>query len=358
MSLVVYHTKSRDTIEYMVIMYKKWYNNIVEKNLFEIPTEYAATMQAAESDGEDVPLAFDYDEDAPTYDAYQLLTGNVYRSNHSRESLLYQRFSQTPLSPSLLYELGNIEYGRAVMNELDGRLHQTALETGLDSDSTYFKAILDEIAVESRRRIEGNDHAGRQLLNLFAASGNGTTVLSPGDATLIWRNRTGDANMAETGDLLLRYPVIGSVEAMKHTAPLQWSEVANSEIFINQHLDEFKHFISSPSRVHITEFDKHDVRRNLRTMGPACITGQDDGMPEIVYGTKENLAEVTNGDVVIELIKKQTYILLPAGLPLTNVLPSIRRGRHPVSGEMIEVNMQPIATTAYWRVKPDASMRA
>lgn len=293
-----------------------------------------------------------YKYDAPITDAKVLLSGDIYRTQNADDSLLFQRFSQTPLLPSQLYELGNQPYAKAVTMALEQRLHETVENTQLPAE--YADAILKEIHVEADIRFKGNDVAGKRLLDYFEQKDN--FELSQGDAQLFWRNRTGDANMSETGDLLLRYPVIGSVEAMKHTAPLKLNEVANSEIFINQHLDEFRHNVSSPSRLKMEEFEKGDVRRKLRSLRETNITRESNVTPELIYGEKENLAEATDGTTTIVLVKKQTYILLPPGLGLRHVVPNIRQARHPDTGECIKINMQPIATTAYWRIKKETDI--
>lgn len=290
---------------------------------------------------------FGYDYDPPVTDARILLTKDIYRTQNARESLLFQQFSQTPLLPSRLYELGNQPYAKAVTLTLEQRLADTVEYTGLPDE--YADAILKEIHVEADIRFKGNDNAGKRLLDFFETKES--SELSQGEAQLFWRNRTGDANLSDTGDLLLRYPVIGSVEAMKHTAPLKLNEVGNSEMFINHHLDEFRSNVSAPSRLHMEEFEKDDPRRHRRPLRRTNITHESDVTPELIYGEKENLAEVTDGTTTIVLVKKQTYILLPPALHLNHVVPNIRRAKHPLTDECIEINVQPIATTAYWRLK-------
>ncbi len=315
---------------------------------------------ASSPDSSDYPSAyervvgngFDYTVEAPTLDPQRLLSEPIYRVHSAEDSLLSQRFSQTPLLPSQLFELGMLKYDRAVFMELDRRLHGIAERVNLAYDfaphAYYLDAIQRETAVELQKRITSNSIAGQRLIDYFASN---PELLNENDAQLIWRARTGDATMAEAGDLLLRYPVIGSIEAMKHTAPLQLNEKSASEIFINQHLDEFKAELSNPSRIHITDYPEGDPRRRRHSLPHTGITGVRKGMPELIHGEKESLAEVTNGTTTIELIKKQTYIVLPEDLFLMHSVRNIY-GSYNQSGEKITVNLQPIATTAYWRVKP------
>ncbi|MBI3889314.1 hypothetical protein HY312_01905 [Candidatus Saccharibacteria bacterium] len=253
-----------------------------------------------------------------------------------------RQFSQTPLVPSKLYELGKVAYPKAVEMLLVERIGHVSNETNLPS--MYRDAIEFEIALESERRREGNDAAGERLKYHL----QGQTI-NDNDAELIWRARTGDATMAETAELLLRYPVMGAIEAAKHTEPLKWNGVSNTDIHIWSGYDEFMNRVSDTSKIHAEWFASGDVRREGRSIDPCKSIFNPDirQRQQVIVGMKDNLAQITNGNTTIELVRKRTLVMLPDSVELKGIKKVSKKVKS-LNGEVI--NLQPIATSCYWRV--------
>lgn len=282
----------------------------------------------------------DYSAEAPTNDARMLLTADIYR-NTRESSLMSRQFSQTPLLPSGLYELGQIAYPTAVEMLLVDRVSQTCNQAMLPD--VFHDAIEFEISLESDRRRKGNDEAGQRLKRYL-----GNARLNDDEAQLLWRARTGDASMAETAELLLRYPVMGAIEAAKHTEPLKWNGVANTDIHIQSGFDDFTHHISDPSKVQVVWFSADDSRRCGRPIDP-LKTIEDPEIRErqhVIAGMKDNLAQITNGTTTIELVRKRTLLMLPDYIELNGIKKVPKRAK--VFGSEL-INLQPIATSCYWR---------
>ncbi|OGL21924.1 hypothetical protein A2707_01035 [Candidatus Saccharibacteria bacterium RIFCSPHIGHO2_01_FULL_45_15] len=313
------------------------------------PSEYgrfdADALQSAlpfsDIDYSHAPSSFpelEYSAEAPTNSAQILLNADISR-NTRESSLMSRQFSQTPLLPSKLFELGHIAYPTAVEMLLVDRINQSCSEANLPE--VFHQAIEFEISLESDRRRIGNDNAGRRLKNYL-----GDVELSDDDAQLLWRARTGDASMAETAELLLRYPIMGAIEAAKHTEPLKWNGVANTDIHITSGLEDFASHISDPSKVHAIWFSANDQRRGGRAIDPlkAIEDPQVRERQHVIAGMKDNLAQITNGTTTIELVRKRTLIMLPDSLALNGITKVPKRV---LDSELI--NLQPIATSCYWR---------
>ncbi|RYX78902.1 hypothetical protein EON76_04300 [bacterium] len=279
-----------------------------------------------------------YSAEAPTNNAHILLNADISR-NTIASSLMSRQFSQTPLLPSKLFELGHVAYPTAVEMLLVDRINQSCSQANLPE--IFHQAIEYEISLESDRRRMGNDAAGRRLKNYL-----GDVELSDDDAQLLWRARTGDASMAETAELLLRYPVMGAIEAAKHTEPLKWNGVANTDIHIRSGFEDFMNRVSEPSKIDAEWFSVDDPRRGGRAINPLKAV-EDPQLIErqhVIAGMKDNIAQITNGTTTIELVRKRTLIMLPDSLNLNGITKVPKRV---LDSELI--NLQPIATSCYWR---------
>lgn len=281
--------------------------------------------------------SFVYDPELPTLDADELMTKTIFR-RESTESLVVKRFSQTPLLPERLVDRA-VLYPRAAEDTLLLRVDDAAGKTGLRNP--YIAAIQQEVTLEHNRRIKGNSEAGMRLQKEIAGQ-----TLSEDDAMLIWKARTGDADLSETAELLLRFPSMGSIEAAKHTEPLDAKASENMRMHIQKGLFGVASQVSSPSLVKLTVYSHHDDRHDLRPMNMS-IDIEDEYARELqgfMRGSKENLAEVQRGGVKIQLVYKRTKIVIHPDLHLENTV------KNEVYENGHKVNLQDIGFACYWRV--------
>lgn len=292
--------------------------------------EHFSLMDHCESDG--------------TFDAEKLLTMVVYLDR--AHSLMANRYSQTPLDPRLVFEPGNIPYLRAVAFELSSRIDQIAWDAGLDDPMTVL-AIHTEVDTEHRKRTDSNSEAASRLLDSLVGN-----YISSEDARLIWRAKTGEASLRETAELLLKYPEMKSIEAMKLTEPLNRPEIykATGKAFLG--LGELNAYLRGIvgndgfAFTPIAEYEENRMKRALVPKHEATDT-QQAVLQAAIAGWKENVAEVTMNGVTIQLVQKTTLIKIDPATALRNVEPYISD----IFGG--EANLQPIARSWYWRVKPE-----
>jgi hypothetical protein len=317
-----------------------------------------------------------YRDEAERNDGGILLRTIIHVSDSS-QSLLLRRLSQTPLLPSTFIELGEVPYVTAVSLELEKRVEQKAAATGLPD--VYREAIDDHVAFELAKRIESNDKAGRRLLDDIEG-----VRLSDDEASLLWKVRTGTATMAETGELLLKYPSMQSIEAMKYTEPLDFEKIMAIEGDILRGLSTFMGKVNQPDVTGVSggvyknsdrlsrnprfmtirgrhlpevgefeEFDSEDdASRSMRHELWEQQKFQRDyelQKQALIVGLKENLGEFTVGETTIQLVQKLTMVTIPPSLHLDGVQANIQS----IPGFPV-ANYQPIARTLYWRVKPQA----
>lgn len=290
--------------------------------------------------------AYNYTPDAPTRDADQLIGKKIIRSGV--ESLITRRFSQTPLAPEGLIDMG-LRYGDVVGNVLEQRIIERADK--LQLSPTFTDAVRLEVQMELGRRIKGNSDAAHHLYREI----HGTEV-SENDAELIWRARTGDATLADTGQLLLRYPMMQSIEAAKYTEPFFANIDANMQSHIMKGLSGFAHQISHPSRLSMHIYKPGDERRDTHYMD-VVQDGYDDETRTLlssILPIKEAVAEVSDGHTTIQLVSKHTNIMLPADLDLSG---SLHYSHVTTIGDK-RVNVLPIAISSYWRIKQPADARS
>lgn len=266
---------------------------------------------------------------APTLVASQLL-GNRYNQpelNH----LFDQRFTQTPLGPFDIYE-SNIPYNSVAMHILEKRVYTLAELAALSGERTM--DILNEVYEEHSRRMKGNSHAKDRLREIL-----GETELTQEEANLIWRALIGVATMCETGNLLLHYPGMESIEAAKYTQPLDFRAYDDMANHVNQQLAQY----AQKADTSVTVYDTADDRRQIRSM--VLWTDETDELRPIL-GYKDNIAEVTDGNKTIQLVRKQTLIALPTTENLKFTVPNYKQ-----LGDTT-FNVQPIAFSCYWRSLP------
>jgi hypothetical protein len=285
--------------------------------------------------------SFLYEADAPTLDANELMSRPIARPD-SADSLVIRRFSQTPLAPKLLSDR-SLPYPKAAHDTLVHRVEAMADHTGLNE--LYLTAIMHEINQEHDRRIRGNTEAAMRLQAEIA-----DRTLNEDDATLIWKARTGDADLGETAELLLRYPVMQSIEAAKHTQPLDPEAFNKMIMHVWRGFTDISSKVSEPSKVRPEWYDFPDDRRDLRPI-PTIDESQSEyvrGLQSMIRASKENIAEVQRGDVKIQLVYKRTKILIHPDQYLENSVPNIV-----TSGDRT-ANVQDIGFACYWRVIENA----
>ena len=142
-------------------------------------------------------------------------------------------FSQTPGDPFRL-SAGQVDYYRAAQELMHGRLYSQASKVGMlpafpddKMPFEYFSApehhhtlidfIQREIDVQHDRRCMASDQATERLVRHLLD--NGIEGVDTETADLIWRYRTGQIQPSEAARLLIKYPVMRSVEAAKRTMP-------------------------------------------------------------------------------------------------------------------------------------------
>jgi len=279
---------------------------------------------------------FLYGPDAPTSNADDLMIRTIIRGD-GESGILRQRYGQTPLAPDRLVD--TIEPYSGVIERTLGELVQNMTErTGLQSP--YVDAILNEVLEEHRRRIRSNIRAADRLYQQIQGQ-----TLTNDEANLIWRARTGDATLAETAQLLLRYPIMQSIEAAKYTDPLGANAMINMDIHIYKGLEDFR----QASSLRFEAYLPHDTRRHPRYMRALGAENEKMyGLQRMIVGVKENLAEAQSNGMSVQLVRKQTAIALPPWLDLQNVRSNVQE----VAGQL--VNIQPVATYCYWRLTPQA----
>ena len=277
------------------------------------------------------------------FDARDLLLSSI--NLDAEHSLIRKRYSQTPLDPSFVSENGAVSYEAAVVHEMDRRMVALADRTGIDG--IWLEAVHHEIILELQRRIVSNDRAGTRLFEALKGQ-----RISQNDADLIWRAKTGEASMAETGELLLRYPIMMSIEAFKYTEPLDWTKIDGSIKLVAEGLGELNERIAgSPATNDFTikYMSQHPDARKWRQLIPkvAPLSNYQAALQAVVGGWKENIAEITLNNVTIELVMKTTVVKMDPEVQLRDVRP-----RQVKSGADIDTNLQPISRCWYWRVKP------
>ena len=272
------------------------------------------------------------------YDARRILTSVI--SLNGEHSLMKRPHSQTPLDPARLIDSG-MPYLSAVNNALEIRVHDRSRAVGLPD--YYTEAIGQEVAVEIDKRTTNNNIAAKRLLEKL----DGQT-LTREDAELIWAARVGEADLTETGRLLLQHPEIGSIEGMKYTLPLDWTGINEMNKEIAKGLGKFRQNFQSDQDdgLRIEMYDPSDKdKRNLRPLIPKSIP--DDPVAAFrqaaILGLKDNIGEVSENGTTIQLVQKTTMVKISPSTPL-HMAPFIRRYQG------TDVNLQPIAKMCYWRV--------
>lgn len=270
---------------------------------------------------------------APTKFARELLNGRYDRTS----SLFCNRFSQTPLTPLGLSENGK-PYMDAAEQVLWDRLDARADEVELSDE--YRALLWHEILVEHNRRASGNTRAAHRLLASLGLqeSLDDDIELSDDEAQLVWRALIGEASMRETGDLLLRFPGMQSIEAAKYTQPLD----ANAGRDVNRYIMHQLGAYVNQEGITMMIYGNHDGRRDRRWMKE--IPAPE--VPAFVMGSKENVAEVSKDGRTIQLVRKDTIIAFPTSVELKDVKPQIVRTGN------VDSNCQPIAFSFYWRSLP------
>lgn len=287
---------------------------------------------------------FGYAVESPTSDPLELIRSDIFRGG-IENSIISNRFSQTPLLPELLFDDG-ISYPRAVNSALTERVGSMAERTELPD--IYAEIILYEVIREAERRIDGNTKAGQRLARVIANESSRPISLDAIEA--IWSARTGDATLANTGELLLRYPAMQSLEGAKYTQPLD----ANARNNMNMHIDRGLHDFAQQlgdgdtSKVSLRIYQDDDfAHRNVHFFNP-LEQETDEAIKlrqSVVTGIKDSIALIQRNETAIELVRKQTVILLPPEVSLKFVLPNIKQ-----LPNGSKANIQPIATSCYWRV--------
>lgn len=270
---------------------------------------------------------FTYDGGAaPTRNADELLSRKIMRESMP---FAHDQFSQTPLNPEHLYEsaLSYVNRSNHLLGERIARLTDVH-----NLPEEYCDMIANEIMIEHERRCEGNIAACERL-----ADSIGGNELDPETAELLWKALTGDATMNDNGRLLLRHPEMGSIEAAKYTKPLDPHLVRDMEYNLVDNLTKIEENHELEFFAY-TEREEKDVR---------FIDTQDSGTAPHIIGIKDNIGEVTDGVTTIQLVRKHTAILLPCDLDLPETVANIRT----YNGAPFDT--QPIATSCYWRVKPN-----
>ncbi|MDB5176453.1 MAG: hypothetical protein JWN75_121 [Candidatus Saccharibacteria bacterium] len=254
----------------------------------------------------------DYQAEAPTTDADWLMSAVIDRSN---STIARKRFSQTPLAPNLLVDMVE-SYPTAAGTVLEARIYEIADQ--IDLREPYLSIVMHEVISEHQRRIIGNMEAANRLTQAIAG-----TQLPEHDAELIWKARTGDASISETGELLLRYPIMRSIEAGKHTQPFS----INAKLEMMEHMRKglfgLARLASSEQGAYLDWYQTYeDDSRDLRSF-EISKNEEDSKVRERqrkhIKGIKENLAEFSDGKTTIQLISKEPVIRIPEEVELLEV---------------------------------------
>lgn len=288
----------------------------------------------------------------------------------NRPDMNYERrFAQTPLSPLRLYARMQ-PYPRILEMLLDSRLDETFEKTRLTSP--YIDAIREEVMIGFDRRYAGNGRAYERLRRSVFEEMQASTedipakLLSCQDANLIWRALTAGASMYDTAQLLLRYPAMNSIEAAKYTQPLD----ATAPIAMEEHIRAGLEECAQSDVYALEEYNGNKVKQNnrfidtfhgLRIEPGEIVTDEERKKREhtiarrsLIIATKDNIASMTDGETVVELVRKQSFVAIDPELALPFTKPNVVPIKLGPSGERCTANVQPIATSCYWRVLPAA----
>jgi len=326
---------------------------------------------------------------APTRDAGILLNSEINRPHMD----FSRRFAQTPLGPEKLLTHTR-PYPKVLMSVAHARLGEIFATTGLDDPQfgRYTSAIQEEVVTEYMRRLAGNTAAyeslKQEVLGDDTPSIYSPTMVDRRVANLIWKARTGSASVRDTAELLLRFPRMRAIEAAKYTQPLDHL----APLVVQAHIDAGLQMCARNSRFDLEIYDdsengrakthdrridvlsslaKNDVKDDeeiealRRSLGITVDVNHyaaeetAKAMEEAqrrrahIFATKSNRAEVSDGTTLIQLVCKQSWIILPlnAGIDYSRE-GAIKKRRVTLPGMSDAVDLQPISTSYYWRTLP------
>ncbi len=169
--------------------------------------------------------------EAPTCDVEGLLTGPI-----SLRSLpqVDNEFSPTPGDPYSVSTRDGVEYVPSAALLMQSRLYEAAHNMGLLHVDGIVSAIDDEIITQHERRCRTNTDAHARLLEQLNETN--TKTVPQLIANLFWRYRTGYAMPSEGAEMLMRYPVMGGVEAAKRTQPFDFESLKQLDAYAYREL--------------------------------------------------------------------------------------------------------------------------
>lgn len=317
------------------------------------------------------PLVIERDSvrpSAPTHDAVRLLHSPIH--DFSRD-VGYEQLSQTPLNPNNLF-VHNSPYGKLLSIVMEHRLMHRYEASGLPE--AYQDVITEEVAEEFERRLTGNAIAYSRLKGRLLGADpsqrrDGSLYIAPKTADILWRALTATADMRDTAKLLLQFPEMGSIEAAKLTSPLDltgprrmYAHMANElrlcredpgldvEIYDEDQADKMnEREIEFLSRAELDwaatlDADEREIPANRNRLERILRRS-------LVFGTKTNIAEITHQAITVQLVRKQTSIVIDPKKKL-QVPPRL------VTIRGSQVNHLPVGTALYWRVIRNGKLAA
>ena len=156
-------------------------------------------------------------------------------------------------------------------------------------------------------------------------------AFSADEIEIIERVATGKATDIDRIILLTRHPSMESIESVEVTAPLDGKK---SRRLLTEYGRQIKGIEMSGAIQSVTVFDAENQPVTTRHGGHAMTV------------SKTVLAEVVHNDVTLELVLKRRLERFPTRAQLRGVHSNVV-----MQHDGTKVNMQPIAFSAYWRVK-------
>lgn len=247
--------------------------------------------------------------------------------------------SPTPLDPYTLRTSGAEYYGSALML-MNGRLDDTAQKSGLSSDSPAYMATAAEIETQhSLRSMKNSESLDRLRLEIFQRRTLGVEISKESQERIL-RARAATATMVDHIRLLEEFPQMEAIEAMKATFPLDMKAYTNAMKTFTGRLVSFQYTMPELNMRSPCEDDAKPRYKDL--------SGSAD---DSVIVLKNVLKDLTYRGTDMQLVQRRSFIVLPTSLQLRKVTQNIIQ----LPNSSSAVNLQPIDTTAYLRVRGNES---
>ncbi|HRN90644.1 MAG TPA: hypothetical protein PK543_03080 [Candidatus Saccharibacteria bacterium] len=269
----------------------------------------------------------------------------IYHALFDPIKLPDDQLSINPLSPTagdpdmikigdLGYEKVSFMYMQSKFDDAGSRISNTD-EAELEVLMAGLYAMQDEVVVRHERQCFRNDES---IVRLKLAFVSDPSAFDPGMGEIIYRVRSGEATSEDRIRLLAAHPEMISIEDMKFTCPLDTKSYKKVMMAYFENFLELQHR-SNISYIAVPIEDQCVVMKETRTSSD----------PDILV-TKVVIGEVFIDGFTLELVERRSHYAFRTIPQLRGVIEVISNGP-----DGTPFNLQPIAVSAYFRVKENGN---